>query len=67
MSEEFVEGVDYTINDDGLVVFTADYLLRRGYCCESGCQNCPYGLDGKVPPPPGEPIDDSGPDRASTG
>jgi len=39
-----VEGEDYTI-EDGLIVFTREYLLRRGYCCGSICQNCPYGED----------------------
>jgi len=24
------------------LVFTADYHLRRGYCCNSGCRHCPY-------------------------
>ena len=27
------------------LVFTAAYHLRRGYCCQSGCRHCPYGLD----------------------
>lgn len=40
---KLVEGVDFTI-ENGLYVFTADYLRRRGYCCESGCRNCPYGF-----------------------
>ena len=26
----------------GLVVLTAGYLARRGFCCESGCRHCPY-------------------------
>ena len=38
-----VEGVDYTV-ENGRWVFTAAYLRRRGYCCESGCRNCPYGV-----------------------
>lgn len=25
------------------MVFTAAYLLKRGYCCNSGCRHCPYG------------------------
>jgi hypothetical protein len=25
-------------------VFTAKYLLNRGYCCRSGCRHCPYGF-----------------------
>ena len=28
----------------GLYVFTAQYLLKRGYCCQSGCRHCPYGF-----------------------
>ncbi|HEU4769333.1 MAG TPA: DUF5522 domain-containing protein, partial [Pyrinomonadaceae bacterium] len=37
----FKEGMDYT-TEDGRIVFTASYLQRRGYCCDSGCRNCPY-------------------------
>ena len=37
-----VEGEDYYL-EGGLLVFTAAFLLRRGYCCESGCRHCPYG------------------------
>ena len=36
------EGIDY-YDEDGLMVFTAHFLLARGYCCESGCRHCPYG------------------------
>jgi hypothetical protein len=44
MSEKLVEGVDYTIDPEtGFLVFTREYLLKRAYCCESGCRNCPYG------------------------
>lgn len=43
-----VEGIDYYV-ENGLYVFTADYLLERGYCCQSGCRHCPYGFSsGKV-------------------
>jgi len=28
--------------ESGFAVFTAAYLLRRGYCCGSGCRHCPY-------------------------
>ena len=38
------EGIDYEINSDGLLVFTAHYLKKRGYCCQNGCKNCPYGF-----------------------
>jgi iron complex transport system substrate-binding protein len=36
-----LEGKDYQL-ENGAMVFTADYLQRRGYCCDSGCRNCPY-------------------------
>jgi hypothetical protein len=26
----------------GLMVFTAAYLRRRGYCCDNDCRHCPY-------------------------
>ncbi len=35
---------------DGLVIFTAEYLLQRGYCCGNGCRNCPYNYKA-VPEP----------------
>ena len=36
-----VEGVDYYL-ENGLLVFTATWHLKRGYCCKSGCRHCPY-------------------------
>jgi Family of unknown function (DUF5522) len=38
---KLVEGEDYYI-ENGYYVFTAHYLLKRGYCCGSGCRHCPY-------------------------
>ena len=35
------EGRDYYM-EGGAWVFTASYLQRRGYCCDSGCRHCPY-------------------------
>jgi len=35
------EGKDYYWEGDAMV-FTASYLARRGYCCDSGCRHCPY-------------------------
>jgi hypothetical protein len=37
----FVENEDYYL-DRGLMVLTARYHLRRGYCCDQGCRHCPY-------------------------
>ncbi len=42
MAEDLVLGEDYYI-ENGNWVFTAKFLLRRGYCCRSGCRHCPYG------------------------
>ncbi len=28
--------------EDGKMVFTTAYHLKRGHCCESGCRHCPY-------------------------
>jgi len=33
--------------ENGLYVFTEEYHLKRGYCCESGCRHCPYGYKKK--------------------
>ncbi|MBU2914576.1 DUF5522 domain-containing protein [Reichenbachiella agariperforans] len=35
---------DYYFNASGLMVFTKEYHLKRGYCCKNGCKHCPYGF-----------------------
>ncbi|WP_158408817.1 DUF5522 domain-containing protein [Fibrella aestuarina] len=35
---------DYYFTEEGFVVFTAAYHLKRGYCCKNGCRHCPYGF-----------------------
>jgi hypothetical protein len=39
--QPLVEGEDYVM-EGPYMVFTAAYHLKRGYCCESGCRNCPW-------------------------
>ncbi len=39
--EELLPGDTY--EDGPYLVFTAQYHLRRGSCCHSGCRHCPYG------------------------
>lgn len=34
---------DFYFDPDGLMVFTAAYHRRRGYCCGNDCRHCPYG------------------------
>ncbi|PYS69263.1 MAG: hypothetical protein DMF69_17510 [Acidobacteria bacterium] len=38
---QVIEGRDYYV-EGGAFVFTADYLRRRGYCCDNGCRHCVY-------------------------
>ncbi|MDR6783106.1 hypothetical protein ABIE26_000406 [Pedobacter africanus] len=38
------EGVDYYFNEQGLMVFTREYHLKRGYCCKNKCKHCPWGF-----------------------
>jgi len=33
---------DFYLDRNNLMVFTATYLQRRGYCCGNGCRHCPY-------------------------
>lgn len=28
--------------ENGFVVYTAAYHIRRGFCCGSGCRHCPF-------------------------
>jgi hypothetical protein len=40
---QLVEGTDFYW-DGPYMVFTGEYLLKRGFCCQSGCRHCPYGF-----------------------
>jgi hypothetical protein len=42
MERRLIEGIDYTLDDQGRRVFTGAYLLSLGYCCGLECPNCPY-------------------------
>ena len=37
---------DYYI-ENGLLVFTESYHLKRGNCCKNSCRHCPYGYEKK--------------------
>lgn len=39
------EGLDFYL-ENGLLVFTAMFLRKRGHCCENGCSHCPYDYEG---------------------
>ena len=36
---------DYYFNEQGLMVFTKAYHLKRGYCCGNKCRHCPYDYE----------------------
>ena len=40
----FVEGLDFYF-EGGMMVLTRLFLLKRGFCCKSGCRHCPYGYE----------------------
>ena len=33
---------DYYLSEEGFIVFTEKYHLKRGYCCQSNCRHCPW-------------------------
>ena len=39
---------DFYYSEEGFIVFTEKYHLKRGYCCKSGCRHCPYGYNRKT-------------------
>ena len=36
---------DYYHSEDGFIVYTEKYHLKRGYCCQNNCKHCPYGFN----------------------
>jgi hypothetical protein len=40
-----LEKDEYYLSKEGYIIFTAKYLLKRGYCCQNGCKHCPFGFD----------------------
>ncbi|HEY0272926.1 MAG TPA: DUF5522 domain-containing protein [Chitinophaga sp.] len=50
MHPKMIEGVDYYLNEQGYMVFTAAYHRKRGFCCGNGCKHCPFAYE-KVPEP----------------
>lgn len=50
MANDFIEGEDFYFNDDGYMVLTEKYHLKKGFCCGNGCKHCPYQFE-SVPEP----------------
>ncbi|MBK6836173.1 MAG: hypothetical protein IPG89_18660 [Bacteroidetes bacterium] len=38
---------DFYYSEEGYIVFTEKYHLKRGHCCKRGCKHCPYGYNKK--------------------
>ena len=47
---DWIEGLHYYLNEDGYVVFTAQYHMEKGFCCGYGCLHCPFQYE-NVPEP----------------
>lgn len=43
-----LDAEDFYLSEEGFIVFTEKYHLKRGHCCLSGCRHCPYGYDKKT-------------------
>jgi hypothetical protein len=41
-SRPHVDEEDFYLDDNGNLVFTASYHLKRGNCCGNGCRHCPF-------------------------
>lgn len=40
--QKLIKEVDFYYDTNGLMVFTALYHQKRGFCCGNGCRHCPY-------------------------
>ncbi|MEO8590726.1 MAG: DUF5522 domain-containing protein [Flavobacteriales bacterium] len=38
-----LEKGDFYYSEEGYIVFTEQYHLKRGHCCGNNCRHCPYG------------------------
>ena len=48
--KQLVEGEDYYLDEQGMLIFTRQYHKNRGYCCGMGCRHCPFEYE-NVPEP----------------
>ncbi len=39
---KMVEGEDFYYNENGFIVLTENFHLKKGFCCGNGCLHCPY-------------------------
>tara|TARA_B110000977_G_C10872625_1_gene414237 strand:+ start:569 stop:778 length:210 start_codon:yes stop_codon:yes gene_type:complete len=36
---------DFYNSEEGYIIYTEKYHLKRGYCCKNACKHCPYGFN----------------------
>jgi hypothetical protein len=48
--QNLIEGEDYYYNEQGYIVLTEQFHIKKGYCCGNGCKHCPYNFEA-VPEP----------------
>jgi hypothetical protein len=39
---------EFYFNSEGLLVFTKEYHLKRGFCCKNACLHCPWNYKKKL-------------------
>jgi len=39
------EEKDWYIDENGLLVMTREFHLKRGFCCGNNCKHCPYSKE----------------------
>jgi len=42
-----LEKEDFYLDENGNTVFTAQFHLKRNYCCKNKCRHCPWDYAGK--------------------
>ena len=39
---EELDKEDYYYSEEGYIIFTEKYHLKRGSCCNNNCKHCPF-------------------------
>lgn len=47
-NDKCIDKEDYYTSEEGYIIFTEKYHLKRGFCCKNNCKHCPYGYDVKT-------------------
>jgi hypothetical protein len=48
--QNITQDKDFYYDENGYMVFTESYHLKKGYCCGHGCRHCPFDYE-SVPEP----------------